>query len=175
MTEANRLNNDALARYRCDTARQVTRTDIDSLLSHIEWLEGEMNIDNHLLQVEVGSLRKQLEAKAPMPWDDSKPNFWRGAWKYSPSDVLLEMCVAYPNMALEYMDEQRGIAESTRTLLIEVVKGIRDYYQAEAQTTGSANRAPADRAVIAVDEIIAALESAELKQDSESVKMKAQT
>lgn len=99
--------------------------------------------------------RKALETKAQLVWDEICSETAKGGDR--PSREIIA-------------DAFESIAESVRTLLIEVVKGIRDYYQAEAQTTGSANRAPADRAVIAVDEIIAALEAAKLKQDSESVR-----
>jgi len=78
-------------------------------------VQGDAVIDAHLLSIEIESLKKQLAAKAPFEWGDEKPNYWAGAWKYHTADQNLEMCVARPEMALEYIDELRTELERLNT------------------------------------------------------------
>lgn len=58
---------------------------------------------------EIETLRAMQESSAPHPWDENKPNYWAGAWKYDPQDERRQMLVAYPDMALAYIDELEAI------------------------------------------------------------------
>lgn len=100
------------ARERIARGVRVFRPDIVSdLCDEIERAhkaQGDAVIDAHLLRVEVESLHKQIARQSPFEWDDSKPNFWRGAWKYHTTDQCLEFCAARPEHALAYINELRA-------------------------------------------------------------------